>query len=213
VEGTIYATKRDPARAAEAFAKAFERQQSSQLARQLAETLHQGGKSEEAATVLKGWIKEHPDDYAAQAMLGLFYQQLGRPKDAIVAYESVADKSPEKDPLLLNNLAWLYLQGGDARAEKVAKQAFDLAPSRPEVADTYGWVLYKSGKKEQGLSILQQAYLAFPTQSEIGYHVAVALDDLGRQDESIQILRKILRSDTTSEHAESAKKLLKKLGG
>jgi hypothetical protein len=81
------------------------------------------------------------------------------------------------------------------------------------VADTYGWILYHSGEREQGLNILQQAYLAFPSQTEIGYHVAVALEGLGRQDESVRVLRRILRDDPKAPHAKAAQTLLDKLGG
>ena len=115
--------------------------------------------------------------------------------------------------MLLNNLAWLYQQQGDPRAAAMAKAAYELAPTRAEIADTYGWILFSSGKKEQGLSILQQAYLAYPTQTEIGYHVAVALESLGRNDEAVGILRRVLRDNPQSEQAAEATALLRKLGG
>jgi thioredoxin-like negative regulator of GroEL len=61
--------------------------------------------------------------------------------------------------------------------------------------------------------MLQQAYLAYPSQTEIGYHVAVALSTMGRNDEALQILRKILRDQPEFPQAPEAQALLKKLGG
>lgn len=213
IEGGVYTAKRDHKSATAAYKQAFAREKTSAAARQLAEALSQSGDAPGAVTVLQAWAKDNPKDMDAQAMLGLFLQQVGRSQDAIAVYEEVVTKSSNKNPLLLNNLAWLYHKQGDARSQRVAKEAFDLAPNRPEIADTYGWILYNAGQKSEGLSILQQAYLAFPTQSEIGYHVAVALDSLGRKDEAIGVLRKVLRDNPSSEQAANASALLKKLGG
>jgi len=213
IEGSVLAAKREFKPAAAAFKQAFVRERSSTVARQLADALNQSGDTAAAVAMLGEWAKENPKDLDAQAMLGLFLQQVGRSKEAIAVYEGVVASAANKSPLLLNNLAWLYHKQGDARAQAVAKEAYDLAPSRPEIADTYGWILFKVGKKAEGLSILQQAYLAFPTQSEIGYHVAVALESLGRNDEALQILRKVLRDNPNSDQAADATALLKKLGG
>jgi len=213
VEASIHNARREPTKAAESLKEAYARQKSGVLARQLAESLRQAGQTNDAVEALKGWIADNPKDLDTQAMLALLLQQSGRPQEAIALYEQVMGQATKKNALLLNNLAWLYHQEGDARAQAVAKEAYDLAPSRPEVADTYGWILYNTGQKEDGLRILQQAYLAVPTQTEIGYHVAVALEGLGRNDESIQVLRKILRESPNSEQAADAAKLLKKLGG
>ena len=213
IEGSIHAAKRDYKLAAVALQQAFSREQTSAVARQLADATNQSGDTAGAVQVLDVWTKANPKDLDAQAMLGLFLQQVGRSQDAIAAYESVVTKSPEKNPLLLNNLAWLYQQQGDPRAAAMAKAAYELAPTRAEIADTYGWILFSSGKKGQGLSILQQAYLAYPTQTEIGYHVAVALESLGRNDEAVGILRRVLRDNPQSEQAAEATALLRKLGG
>jgi tetratricopeptide (TPR) repeat protein len=213
IEGSVDVAKRDYKGAAAAFKQAFEREKSSALARQLADVMSQSGDAQGAVAILQGWARDNPKDLDAQAMLGLFLQQIGRPQEAIAVYEAVITNAPQKNPLLLNNLAWLYHKEGDARAQGTAKEAYDLAPSRPEIADTYGWILYNSGKKQDGLSILQQAYLAFPTQSEIGYHVAVALESLGRNDEAIGVLRKVLRDNPNSEQTPDATALLRKLGG
>jgi putative PEP-CTERM system TPR-repeat lipoprotein len=213
VEGRIRKTERQPEAAAVAFQQAFDRQRSSVTARELAESLYEAGRTADAVQVLEGWMKDAPDDLDSKAMLGLYLQQAGRPTEAISVYEAVVEGSQQANPLLLNNLAWLYHEQGDQRARAVAKQAYELAPTRPEVADTYGWILYHAGEKAQGLNILQQAYLASPSQTEIGYHVAVALEGLGRQDESVQVLRRILRDDPKAQHANDAQALLDKLGG
>ncbi|WP_157640394.1 XrtA/PEP-CTERM system TPR-repeat protein PrsT [Lamprocystis purpurea] len=213
IEGSVQVARRDLKAAVAVFTTAFAHEKTSLAARQLAEVMSQTGDTGGAVALLEDWVKTNPDDLDVQAMLGLLLQQTGRSQDAIAIYESVMAKAPAKNALLLNNLAWLYHTAGDARAQATAKEAYDLAPNRPEIADTYGWILYNAGRKEDGLSILQQAYLAFPTQTEIGYHVAVALESLGRNDEAIGVLRKVVRDNPNSAQAADAAALLKKLGG
>jgi Tfp pilus assembly protein PilF len=115
------------------------------------------------------------------------------------------------DAVVLNNLAWLYQERGDARAVETARRAYEIAPDRPEVADTYGWVLLQQGQTNEALTILQQAYVSFPTQTEIGYHVAVALHQAGRAEESVKVLRRLLRENPSFPQASEAKALLQRI--
>jgi predicted Zn-dependent protease len=64
---------------------------------------------------------------------------------------------------------------------------------------------------QEGLSIIQQAYVAYPTQSEIGYHVAVGLSKAGRRDEAVKVLRRLLREHPDFPQAAEAKALLAEL--
>ncbi len=212
LEASIQSARREPAKAADALREAYQLEKSGALAGQLANALRQSGQLTEAVAVLDAWVAENPNDADAQGQLGLLLQQAGRPTDAIARYEQAASMSEKRNPLLLNNLAWLYREEGDPRAQTIAKEAYELAPNRPEIADTYGWILYQAGQMEEGLRILQQAYLAVPNQTEIGYHVAVALEGLGRTDESVQVLRRILRESPNSDQAGDVAALLKKLG-
>jgi Flp pilus assembly protein TadD len=75
---------------------------------------------------------------------------------------------------VLNNLAWLYDARGDARAVPLAKRAYDLLPERAEIADTYGWLLARFGKIEQGISLLDTAAKGAPKNGDIRYHQAAA---------------------------------------
>ena len=102
-------------------------------------------------------------------------------------------------------------RASDPRALETAKRAYDLDPNKPEVADTYGWIMLQNGKVQEGLSALQQAYVAYPTQSEIGFHVAVALSQADRKDESIKLLRRLLRESPGFPQAQDARALLEKL--
>lgn len=213
VEAKIRMLQGEPDKAILAVEEAYKRDKSGEIVLQLAETLQKSGRPGEAVEHLQPWMEQHPDDLDAGGYLGMLLQQLGRDPEAIAAYERVLANTDKPNPLLLNNLAWLYFEKGDERALNLARRAYDMVPNRPEVADTYGWILFSSGEQRRGLSILQQAYLAFPNQMDIGYHVGAALKGQGRNDEAVQILRKVLREGGDSPTKSKIRALLDELGG
>jgi tetratricopeptide (TPR) repeat protein len=83
------------------------------------------------------------------------------------------------NPIVLNNLAWLYHEAGDKRALELAKRAHELAPESPEILDTYGWILFVEGSREQGLALLKKAEERAPDNPDVGYHTASALHNSG----------------------------------
>jgi tetratricopeptide (TPR) repeat protein len=134
VEGSIHNAQRNPAEAAAAFQNAFSREPSSALARQYAEALNQSGAAPKAVKVLESWIEKNPQDLESKSMLGLFLQQVGRPKEAIALYEGVVKQTPTRNPLLLNNLAWL-LATSPNDAIRDAARAITLAEKACEATE------------------------------------------------------------------------------
>jgi putative PEP-CTERM system TPR-repeat lipoprotein len=212
LEGTVQMAASNPKRAIEPLRKAVDKAPSAQLVRQLAEAYSRADRTDEAIALLQDWRGQTPDDLASQAMLAMLLHAEGEPDDALPIYEQLY-AAGQRNVLVLNNLAWILHERGDDRALEIATQAYELAPNRPEVADTYGWILFNTGERDKGLSILQEAHLAYPTQTEIAYHTAVALSDVGRGSEAMPILRRLLREHPNSEQADDAQALLDKLDG
>jgi Flp pilus assembly protein TadD len=178
----------------------------------LSRLYQEGGNPKKATTVLQSWLKYHPDDLVVGANLALTLQQRGLNDQAITAYERVYQINPN-NVIVLNNLAWLYFQKGDPRALELGAKAYELAPQRPEVVDTYGWILLSSGNSEKALVILQEALVSAPDNSEITYHVAVAMDKVGRRDEARKLLSRLFKGNPSFSEVDKAKDLLKRLGG
>ena len=61
-----------------------------------------------------------------------------------------------------------------ARALPLARRAWSLDRDNPATADTLGWLLFKSGRRAEGLALLQQAARGAPTDAAIGKHLAAA---------------------------------------
>lgn len=212
IEGGVQLAARNPAAAVPPLRKAAAMAPSAELTRQLAEAQVRAGHPADAIATLEQWVSESPDDLASQAYLAMLLHGSGQEDRALPIYERLYETGQANAPLL-NNLAWILHERGDARALEIAANAYELDPNRPEVADTYGWILYGSGERDRGLSILQQAYLINPQQAEIAYHTALALDGMGRREEAITILGRLLREHPDAEQTTAARALLKELGG
>jgi len=211
IEGIYRLSQDDNAAAVSALEKGLATEKNRALVLLLAQAHLRAGQGARAIEVLEAWRAEHSDDEQAMRVLAMAYQSEGRMGDAIGVYEKLLQSRPE-DAVVLNNLAWFYFESGDPRALETAKKAYDIAPEKPEVADTYGWVLLEQGGQvHDALSILQQAFVAFPTHKEIGYHVAVALARAERKDEAIKVLRGLLRDGEEFPLAADAKALLEGL--
>lgn len=212
IEGTVQTAARKHGAAIEPLRKALELAPSAALARQLAEAYTRAQRTDEAIALLEEWTRQQPQDLGSQAMLAMLMHGEGMEDRALPIYERLY-AAGQNNILILNNLAWILHERGDQRALEIAGKAYELDPNRPEVADTYGWILFNAGERDKGLSILQQAHLAYPTQTEIAYHTAVALSDVGRGSEALPILRRLLREHPNSDQADDAQALLDKLGG
>jgi predicted Zn-dependent protease len=113
-----------------------------------------------------------------------------------------------RNPAVLNNQAWEYFQRGDLRAEELARQAHELAPNHPEIADTYGWILLRLRHDHQrALPLLEAAAKGAPRNPEIQYHYASALAASGRRVEAGSILKATLASGAAFASRQEAQSL------
>jgi predicted Zn-dependent protease len=138
------------------------------------------------------------------------YQNAGDRPRAVAQYETI-EKRGAATPILLNNLAWLYYEMGDARAEAVARRAYEAARDVAAVADTYGWILVEAGKAEQALEPLRRA-AADTSDPAVQYHLAVALIRTGAGDEGRRRLTELLQRAPEFNGASEARKLLESGG-
>jgi len=80
-----------------------------------------------------------------------------------------------------NNLAWILAERGQDldRALQLAQTAVSVAPERPELIDTLGWVYYKKNQPRQAILYFQQCIEKSPTVAEYHYHLGLALVKAG----------------------------------
>jgi tetratricopeptide (TPR) repeat protein len=90
------------------------------------------------------------------------------------------------EPLVLNFLGYAKLEhDGDLdAAEALIRKASELAPDDASITDSLGWALFKRGRFEEAIEVLQRAAMNDPTQAEIQEHLGDALYAAGRRFEA-----------------------------
>ncbi|MHB1205008.1 MAG: XrtA/PEP-CTERM system TPR-repeat protein PrsT [Rhodospirillaceae bacterium] len=170
------------------------------------------GKTEEALKLIKDWVAGNPTDYAVRFLIASNHIAAGRTDEAIAETESIRDAFPD-NPLLLNNLAWLYSKRDPAKAIGFAERAYTLAPQSPDVLDTLGWLQTSMANPGKGEPLLKKAYDVAPTRNDIGYHYAVALEKSNKPVAAREVLEKALSGDAKFPERPDAMAMFARLGG
>jgi putative PEP-CTERM system TPR-repeat lipoprotein len=210
VEGDIRFAQKQFKEALPAYEKAFQSAPSSVLARLLFQTRHALGRDKEAFDGLTQWLESSREDVDSWTTLAMAYQESGRLKEAVEAYEK-AQSLKADDTVIQNNLAWLYQELGSDKALPLAEKLLSAPEIRPEVMDTVGWIFVQNGKQAEGLNLLRDAAVHAPHISQIRIHLAEALGKSGRKDEARKELERLLKENKNFAERDKAKALLKGL--
>ena len=210
LEGDFYMARKDYTKAAAAFDKAFTRKPTSQLVLKHYQAMAKTGNVSDAKQLLEDWLAEHPKDTKVHVALAQAYQRSNRDREATTHYEQ-ALRLDRTNPLILNNLAWLYHQQNDPRALSYAEQAHRAAPDNGLISDTLGWFYVQNGKPQQGLKLLHRAFKQSPDIPDIHYHLATALAKTGQTDEARRELTELLATYKHFPNRQAAESLLNKL--
>ena len=93
-------------------------------------------------------------------------------------------------------------------ALELIDRARTAEPDNAAIIDSYGWVLYRLGRKDEALTELRRAF-ALQKDAEIATHVGEVLWDLGRRDEARKYFEEARKLDPENRALQRA---LKKIG-
>ncbi|HEX8654010.1 MAG TPA: tetratricopeptide repeat protein [Allosphingosinicella sp.] len=165
----------DFTRAADEYRKAANLAFTEPVALRLIEALQRSGEQAAADRVLQLFLQQNPRNVPALVLLAARYMQARDWAEAARLYEGLRRRLGDGDATILNNLALAYSEQGDhERAVPLARRAWELDPGNPGTADSYGWVLFRSGARAEGLALLQRAQRGAPTDAEIRRHLEAA---------------------------------------
>ncbi len=142
---------------------------------------------------------------------GAIYQETGNIKKAISAYDEALSYSSRHFPSL-NNLAYIYANNPNTlkKALVLASRAYILAPYKPEIQDTLGYVLLKNGEAEKAKKLFEKASQLLPDNPSILYHLGIAYFKTGEKNRAIEVLNRALKKKHFPEYSD-AKKLLERV--
>jgi putative PEP-CTERM system TPR-repeat lipoprotein len=209
--GHLYESDRQYVRAAAAYEAGLGNRESSDFALGIARAEAQGPKPARALATLASWLEKHPDDGAARFYYSNLLTEAKQFDQAIAECEKLRIAEP-KNPIFLNNLAWLYFLKSDSRAMSTADEAFALAPDSTTIADTLGWILVQNDAVPRGLQLLRRAAAGSP-KADTRYRLAVALSRAGLRDDALRVLTELIGSGAQFDDLGAARDLMVKLGG
>ncbi len=206
LKGDIYMAAGKPDDAINAYEEAMQAAPSAQLTERIAKAYVRAGQPEKARAALAAWTAHHPDDLPALTTMSELDLNAGKLDDAESAFKAILAKQP-LNAAALNGLARVYDRRGDPRAREMAEKAFLLAPTAQN-ADTYGWILTRSGNAARGVLVLRQAV---PLSPNIGYHLGVALNDTGQKEDAVRVLNAVVATKADFSQKADARKLLEQI--
>ena len=149
------------------------------------------------------------DNKQYQAAFDLLAEAIRRePQDVYLLYDQATlaeklDNAAEMERLLrqvmalkpdyhhaYNALGYFFADRGIRldEARQLVRKALDFAPGDPFIADSLGWVEFRSGNTAEALRLLQEAYKKRP-DAEIAAHLGEVLWSLGQHEQALNIWR------------------------
>ena len=205
LEGDVQLAAGRPREAAQAYQRAMALSPDLQIAVKQVAAMRTAQMAN-AEAPLAHWVAGRPGDIRARQLLAEAYQLGGQRELAVEQYERLI-ALPAAGFAELNNLAWLYYELGDERAEATARRAYDLATNNPAVIDTYGWVLVEKGKVAEGVRALTKAVKLAPGNPDVRYHHAAALARSGEDRRALTLLDELLQSNAAFASRAAAEQL------
>jgi len=139
----------------------------------------------------------NPKDASTQILIGFLHDDRKDYAAARDAYQKVLTMDPNNFTAL-NNLAYLLGEkfGQLDQALEMAQKAYDLNANEPNLADTFGWLLYQKKQYVRALTLLQQAADDLPNLAEVQYHLGMTHYMLGEEQPARLALQQSLRTGT-----------------
>ncbi len=134
------------------------------------------------------------------------YYRLGEYEECYIAFDGALDINPQ-NAYVLNNYAY-YLSEQGQRLEKalaMSKKALAQQPDSPAYLDTYGWILYKSGRYSDAKDYIKKALNTQPNDKELLEHMGDVEYQLGNKEAALEYWKKA--KDNGNDSAQLQKKI------
>lgn len=196
--------------AVQVYRTALEQHPTPGLASGAYRALRQLGDQAAALAVIEQWAPRFANDPQVRSALADAYLRQHDWARARPLWERLVTERP-RDADVRVALARIYLQLDDPRALELARSAMALAPNNAAALDALGWVLVRRGEIKAGLAQLRAAQQFAVDDPEVRYHLAVALHQLGRNDEARVELNRALSGTPGFSGVDEARALLETL--
>jgi membrane associated rhomboid family serine protease/Flp pilus assembly protein TadD len=167
---------------------------------------------DELAALLRRQLRDDPENSQLSLALADVLMKATRWDEAAAIYRKLLASRPT-DPLLLNNLAYLYADGMNSNLDealRMARQATMLAPRESSFWDTLAWVYYRQGRWDDAYRAQREAVLLKPDEAEIRFHMGAIREARGETAAAREEYRESLKLDPSLQPAAAALRRLER---
>ena len=161
--------------------------------------LYEAGKYPEAAVQLEKLLKQAPESFEVQELLGIVYASQSRFEKANAYLEAAVHLQPASAAARTNLGTNLVRLGKTELAEQQLKKAIALAPEDYEANHNLGELYAGLNKLPQALGYLEHAQRIDPASYDNGYDLALAYLLSGRLTDARQLIQNLIHKKDTPE--------------
>ena len=212
--GQLYSRQQNDTEAEAAFKKALELDEGTVRAHLDLASLYARKKAyDQALTLYEALLKRNPKLVPGYTSAGMIYDAKGDRQKANEYYQKALKIDPKFVPAL-NNLAWNYAEYGSnlTTALTYARTAQEAEPNNPEVADTLGWIYFRTKDYIKAVDLLKESAEKIPDNPVVRYHLGMACYKKGDVPCAKEALQQALRLSRDFPEAEEAKQTLVEIG-
>lgn len=165
-----------------------------------ASLLDETGDYPKASQILKDGTEKFPDNVQLRFFLGTIADRLGEKAKVIENMKLVVEMDPNHVQGL-NYLAFTYAESNNnlEEAESLVRRALEIEPHDGYILDTLGWILYKKGRFQESIKILEAAVRHQPNESIIAEHLGDAYHKHQLVDKARQMYRRAVETETNEQ--------------
>ncbi|OLB36600.1 MAG: hypothetical protein AUH11_10725 [Acidobacteria bacterium 13_2_20CM_57_17] len=166
---------------------------------QAAVAQYDSGHYSEAAAKLEKLVREAPESFEVQELLGLVYSAQSQDTRATQHLQKAVHLKPDSAPARTNLAANLARLGNLDLATEQFKKAVDLDPRNFDTNHNLGEVYVRSGRIAKAAPFLEKAQQINPSSYDNGYDLSLAYLQIGRLADARQLIQNLLKQKNTAE--------------
>jgi len=161
--------------------------------------LYEAGKYPEAAAQLEKLVREVPESFEVQELLGLVYSAQSQDARATQHLQKAVTLKPDSAPARTNLATNLAHLGKTELATEQFRKAVELDPRNFETNHNLGEAFARSGKVAEAALYLEKAQQIDPSSYDNGYDLSLAYLQTRRLADAQRLLRDLLKQKNTAE--------------
>jgi tetratricopeptide (TPR) repeat protein len=183
-----------------------DRKDQAQLYAMYASLMDEKGDYKKALGMLSDAVEKFPENAQLRFYYGTLFDRMGKKDQVITEMKKVLELDP-KHVQAMNYLAFTWAESNNnlKEAELMARKALEVETKDGYIMDTLGWILYKQGRFNEAVKVLEAAFKNQSSVSVIAEHLGDAYYKHQMVEKAKKMYLKAASLETDTKKAETIK--------